>query len=190
MSDPLQNAPEGPSKGMHPAAKGAAWVTICVACVSGFEGIRTVAYKDPVGIPTICFGATEGVFIGEQKTLEDCKALLMSDLYKHKAYLDNPKCMGMDVMDRLHPKTQASIISLVFNTGPGKKGVKDGPCELKSGNKSTMVRYFIAGKDMEACKQFPDWANPPLPGIIKRRQAEMKLCIEGVQEQLELEKNQ
>ena len=38
----------------------AAWIAIAVAAVGAFEGLRTVAYSDPVGIPTICFGETAG----------------------------------------------------------------------------------------------------------------------------------
>jgi lysozyme len=32
--------------------------------VAGFEGLRTRAYLDPVGIPTICYGHTNGVMLG------------------------------------------------------------------------------------------------------------------------------
>jgi lysozyme len=183
-----QNAPEGPQKGWNRARKGTTWVTIAAACIGGYEGCKNYAYRDPVGIPTICFGATSDVNMGDYKSTADCKALLISDIYKHKAALDAPDCIGSEVMDRLPAKVEAAVVSIVFNTGPGKKGVKDGICHLKhTGERSTMAKFLIAGKLTEACHEFPKWANPPLPGIIKRRNDEMRICLEGVAESQQLE---
>ena len=58
------------------AKKKAAWITIAVAAVGGFEGLRTVAYKDPVGIPTACFGETLGVEMGQEYTVEQCREMV------------------------------------------------------------------------------------------------------------------
>jgi lysozyme len=179
----MPDAPEWPQSRWHPAAKGAAWVTIAASCIGAYEGCKTVAYMDPVGIPTICFGQTADVAMGQRKTMDECKKLLLSDIYRHKAYLDAPDCVGSDVMDRLNPKVEAALVSLVYNMGPGKKGTKDGPCHLKAtGAPSTMVRYIVQGDIKAACHEFPKWANPPLPGIIKRRNDEMRLCLEGAEE--------
>lgn len=166
---------------MHPAAKGAAWVTICVGCVSGFEGLRTMAYRDPVGIPTYCFGETRGVTMQSKATPEQCKELLAERVVEFSDKLKAENCLGIAVWARLHAKTQAALVSIIYNTGPGKFGVKDGICELKAHKRpSTMVSLFRAGADAKACAQFLDWAHPPLPGIITRRKVEMNLCLEGV----------
>ena len=44
--------------------------------MAGAEGLRTVAYKDPVGIPTACFGETQGVRLGQTYTVEECRQML------------------------------------------------------------------------------------------------------------------
>ena len=41
---------------------------IAVGIVGGFEGLRTKAYRDVVGVPTICFGETRGVKMGDTAT--------------------------------------------------------------------------------------------------------------------------
>jgi lysozyme len=168
---------------MHPAVKATAWVSICVGCVSGFEGLRTVAYRDPVGIPTYCFGETRGVTMESKATPEECRELLAERVVEFSEKLQADSCLGRDVWVRLSPKTKAALVSLIYNTGPGKYGVKDGPCELKKAKRpSTLVSRFRAGADRLGCDQIKQWANPPLPGIINRRNVEWKLCIEGVEE--------
>jgi lysozyme len=170
-----------PRQGMSGAKKGAAWVVICCTAVAGYEGIRRGAYSDPVGIPTICFGYTHGVKLGDTKSLDECKALLADEVLKVDGQFQ--ACAGQEVVEGLPPKVRASVNSLIYNTGPGKKGIKDGPCELKkTGQPSTMIRLLMAHKWEQACQEFPKWANPPLPGIVKRRNDEMKMCLEGVKE--------
>ena len=59
---------------MSRAQTGTALLAAAVALVSGFEGLRNYAYRDPVGIPTICFGETRGVHMGDYKTTQEGKA--------------------------------------------------------------------------------------------------------------------
>ena len=51
-----------------------------VALVGGFEGLRNYAYRDPIGIPTLCFGETRGVKMGDFKTTAECKDMLADRL--------------------------------------------------------------------------------------------------------------
>ncbi len=55
----------------HKKAK--TWIAICVGCVASFEGLRTIAYRDPIGIPTVCFGETAGVKLGDKITVSIVK---------------------------------------------------------------------------------------------------------------------
>lgn len=165
--------------------RGAAWLTIAVAAVGGYEGLRTQAYKDPVGIPTICFGYTHGVQMGDKKTVEECKELLVDELLAVEKQFD--QCSpGVSEKLKNHPKIKAPVISLLYNTGPGKAGVKDGYCWLKNGNPSSMRRYINAGEYERACNEFPKWATAvggvPLPGLRIRRADEQRMCLEGVRE--------
>jgi lysozyme len=142
-----------------------------VALVSFFEGHRLMPYRDPVGIWTDCVGHTgPDVVPGRKNTPEQCKAKLADDLWKAEYIVDRcyPGITG-------YPK--GAMMSLAFNMGPGGIGVKDGICTLKSGNEPTMRRKFERGDIDGMCHEIPKWANPPLPGIIKRRAAEEKLCL-------------
>jgi lysozyme len=68
--------------------KHVAWLSICVGCLAGAEGLRTVAYKDPVGIPTICFGETKDVQLGQTATAEECKDMLGARVLEFGAAVD------------------------------------------------------------------------------------------------------
>ena len=45
---------------------------LAIAIAAPAEGLRQVAYRDPVGITTICFGSTKGVKMGDTATFEQC----------------------------------------------------------------------------------------------------------------------
>ena len=55
--------------------------------VASFEGFRTVAYLDPVGIPTACFGRTEGVQLGQRYSDAECEEYLFEEVVKFHYYL-------------------------------------------------------------------------------------------------------
>ncbi len=55
---------------------GAVVTALVIGIVGAWEGVRTVAYRDVVGIPTVCFGETRGVKIGDRYTLEECRVML------------------------------------------------------------------------------------------------------------------
>lgn len=40
------------------------------------EGLSTSAYRDPIGIPTVCVGETRGVKMGDRYTREECLEML------------------------------------------------------------------------------------------------------------------
>ena len=151
---------------MQPEArKKAAWVAICVACVSGFEGLRQVAYRDPVGIPTICFGETQGVKLGQKATLEECQGMLIESLLK----ADDAVTQCTDVP--LPPKRRAALVSFTYNVGGGAY------CS------STLVAKLNAGDTVGACNQLLRWNKAKgitLPGLTTRREKERVLCMDGL----------
>jgi lysozyme len=51
-------------------------VALAVALVGAWEGLRTKAYRDAVGVPTVCYGETRGVRMGDRYTVEQCKVML------------------------------------------------------------------------------------------------------------------
>ncbi|MFL9610171.1 lysozyme [Methylobacillus sp. Pita2] len=132
------------------------------------EGLYLAAYRDPVGIPTICFGATRGVQMGDRKTREECEALLDADMLA-----------AIDQVERCVPGLPvgplAAFSDAVYNIGPRIA------CNTET---STAARLLKAGRIADACNQLPLWNKAriagflvPLPGLSKRREAERLVCL-------------
>jgi lysozyme len=149
--------------------KKAVAVLAAIAIAAPAEGLRQKAYLDPVGIPTVCFGSTKGVKLGDQKTTEECKTLLTVEM---REVVDN--------VDRCVPGAPAPVLA-AFSDAAFNLGTKIA-CDTKN---STAARK-LAAKDWEgACKELPKWDKAvvlgvlmPLPGLTKRRLEEMKLCLD------------
>lgn len=143
--------------------KTAAWASLCVACVSSAEGLREYAYRDPVGIPTVCFGETAGVRLGDHKTVAECRALLSDDLLsKYGPAVD--RCIKHPLPDG----RKAAYTSIAYNIGAGAF------C------KSSIARKENAGDYAGACDAlllYNKARGVPLPGLTARRQQERKLCL-------------
>lgn len=163
------------SPGKRPTARKAAVAcAIAVACAAPFEGLRTKAYRDPVGIPTICFGSIRGVKMGDEKTPEECKAMLNSEMLEYSAKIES--CLPPDVYGRLSTNMLAAYASAAYNVGTGLV------CDP---NFSTLARRLHAGIATPAeCKELLKWDKAriagqlvALPGLTKRRQAEYQLCV-------------
>ena len=130
-----------------------------------FENVTLHAYYDPPHVATDCAGHTEGVTINSVATPDDCKLFLREDVLKKEGAVDRL------VKVKLSPKTKAAFISFVFNVGEGKFA------------KSSMLRMINAGRVRDACNQLPRWiyaAGKKENGLVKRRAAEQKLCLEGL----------
>lgn len=149
----------------------AAATALAVAICAPAEGLRQLAYRDPVGIPTICFGHTRGVHMGDWKPLAECEYLLTREMLE--AVYTVEQCVP-----GLPPKTLAAWSDAVYNLGP--KIVCD-PAQ------STAARMLRAGDRIAACHQLPRWNKArvagvmvELPGLTKRRLQERDLCLEGL----------
>jgi len=139
----------------------AGWAALAVAVVGGFEGMRTVAYRDPVGIPTVCFGETRGVHMGDRYTPEQCKEMLGDRLQE----FDRGVAECVDVA-RMTPYRHAAVVSFAYNIGIG------GFC------KSSFARRLNEG-DPRACDELEKYVYAHglrLPGLVRRRHEEAQLC--------------
>ena len=132
------------------------------------EGLRQVAYRDPVGIPTICFGSTRGVKMGDTATADQCKALLTKEM------LEAVQQVEICVPNAPTP-VLAAFADAVYNIGPRIA------CDTAV---STAARLLKVSNWSAACKQLPKWDKArvagtlvALPGLTKRRNAEMELCL-------------
>lgn len=135
--------------------------------VSHFEGKSNTSYLDPVGIWTICYGETKGVRRGDYKTDEDCLNSLAEELTEHH------KKMMMHIKTPISVKEEAAYLSFTYNVGAG------------AFSRSTLLKKLNSGKRLEACAQLLRWdkaGGKRLKGLTLRREAENKLCLEGVKE--------
>lgn len=142
---------------------------IATAIAIPAEGLRQWAYLDPPGILTVCYGSTTDVQRGKKYTLDECKARLDADMLKAIAAVD--ACApGLPV------NVLAAFGDAAYNIGPKVA------CDTE---RSTAARMLKAGDIAAACRQLPRWnratvagVSVPLPGLTKRRAAEMALCLE------------
>lgn len=118
------------------------------------EGVRLKAYLDSVGVPTIGWGHTKGVLMGQTITLEQAEKFFLEDLDSHAA----PILAAVKVPLADHQKD--ALISIAFNIGVG------------AFKKSTFLKRINAGASP---KQIADaimmWKVPE--EIIGRRRAEV-----------------
>jgi lysozyme len=143
-----------------------------IAMVGSFEGVKTIAYRDPVGVPTICFGETRGVKMGDRATLAECRNMLADRLVEFETGMR--KCLKAP--DSIPDGPYQSFLSFSYNAGTSAF------CS------STMARRVNDGDLRGACNEFPKWtkASGPfgtkvtLPGLVKRRKEEQALCLTGV----------
>lgn len=61
------------------------------------EGLSLSAYKDSAGVPTICYGETKGVKMGQRATLSDCQKQLIESAGEHAKALDGLPMQLSDV---------------------------------------------------------------------------------------------
>ncbi|SFM41507.1 glycoside hydrolase family protein [Methylobacterium pseudosasicola] len=65
-------APGPASKGKTCFIAGTLFATLCCTRITGFEGMRTKAYRDGGGVPTVCVGETKGARMGMKFTIAEC----------------------------------------------------------------------------------------------------------------------
>lgn len=151
--------------------KAAGAAAIAVALAAPMEGLRQVAYRDPVGIPTICFGATKGVHMGDTATVAECKARLTEEMLAAVAQVEAcaPDAPGTVL---------AAFGDAAYNLGPRVA------CDTQH---STAARKLQAKDWAGACAELLRWDKASvggvmvsLPGLTKRREAERDLCMRGL----------
>lgn len=147
--------------------KGSAIAAAAIALVGAWEGLRTVAYRDVVGIPTVCFGETRGVKMGDRYTVEECKAMLGDALVEFEQGIR--KCLANP--DMIPAKPYVSFLSLSYNIGQ------------RAFCNSTVARKANAGDIKGACNAIPAWnkaGGRVVKGLVNRRAEERELCLEGL----------
>ncbi|QEQ50387.1 endolysin [Klebsiella phage vB_KpnP_IME308] len=102
------------------------------------EGLSLTAYKDSAGIPTICYGETKGVKMGQRATLSDCQKQLIQSAGEHAKALDG---LPMQLSDA------ALLGALDFTYNVGVAGF----------NGSSVKRHLKSLDYASAAKAVLDW---------------------------------
>lgn len=141
----------------------AAVVAASAGIIGAWEGMRTHAYLDVANIPTICYGSTKGVRLGDTKTESECLELLSEEIAEH--YRGVKSCVTRHVP--LH--VTVALTSLAYNVGVPRF------CS------STLVRLINQGAPPEVyCQQFDRWVyvnGKVVRGLENRRRDEKQLCL-------------
>ena len=149
------------------AVVAAAVIASATPFIAKWEGLKTEAYRDIVGIPTVCYGETRGVSMGDRYTKEECFKMLekaVGEYYQGlQPFITNPN---------IPVSVQASMLELAYNVGISAVG------------RSTMMRLANQGKYVEACNELGKWVKAggkTVKGLENRRaDSKTNLCLKGL----------
>ena len=133
----------------------------CIDFIKSFEGFRAKAYMDLAGIPTVGYGHTEYVDLGDEVTEEEACELLRQDVQEAADAID-------DLVDvELTQGQYDALTSFVFNLG------------RTAFQNSTLLKMINQGKSAKECgPQFDRWIKAGgkiIAGLVRRRAAERKM---------------
>jgi len=149
------------------AAAIAAAVALSVSVIAHFEGYVGHVYRDPVGVPTYCYGETTNVRY-RSYSREECAVLLQARAAKDYA----PKVLDCvpSLIDT--PHVFAASIDAAYNAG------------TQAFCRSRMAKSFNLHRWAEGCNGFVGWyetaKGKKLAGLVRRRAAEKALCAKDL----------
>ena len=128
--------------------------------IKQFEGLYLKAYRCPAGVPTIGYGHTAGVAMGQTITQQQADDYLRRDVRQFE------RAVARLVSVPLTQGQFDALVSFAFNLGEGALA------------QSTLLRLLNAGDYAGAAAQFDRWnkaGGRVLPGLVRRRAAERAL---------------
>lgn len=131
-----------------------------IELIKRHEGLRLSAYYDVAGAPTIGYGHTKGVKIGQNITKEQAETFLREDLSTAEKEVNMHKLP-------LNQNQFDALVSFVYNLGSGN---------FRSSTLLRLIKENVNDPDIE--KQFKRWiyaSGKPYKGLINRRNDEAKL---------------
>lgn len=134
-----------------------------LSIIKRYEGLRLTAYICPAGVPTIGYGSTQGVKMGECITEEEADRLLIADIER----ICYPCIEAFVEADLTQPQFDA-LCSWIFNLGCGAFKGSTFRTMLNSGNIDGAVAQM---------KRWDKGGGKVLPGLVKRRHAEAALFL-------------
>lgn len=130
--------------------------------IKKWEGLRLKAYLCPAGVPTIGYGHTYNVKMGQTISVAQAELFLDHD------YQDAEEQVLSLVKVPLTENQLGALTSFVFNLGAGNL------------SRSTLLRKLNQGDYTSAAEEFNKWVfagGKKLNGLVKRRAEERELFI-------------
>lgn len=130
-----------------------------------WEGKRNLPYRDIGGVLTVCHGETQVAM--RRYSDAECAAMLTRHLRDRYA----PPVLRCVPALAVRPAVFAATLSLSYNIGPSAF------C------RSDAARRFRAGQWRAGCDAMRAWVRAGgrrIPGLVRRREAERRLCLTGV----------
>jgi lysozyme len=122
-----------------------------------FEGCKLNAYPDSKGVPTIAYGHTAGVFLGQTCTQAQAEAWLAEDIAWAVSRVN------ADVHVTLTQEQFDACVDFVFNCGVGNF------------ESSTLLKLINKDDLTDAANEFAKWdkaGGQVIAGLLRRRMAE------------------
>ena len=142
--------------------------------VKHFEGLYTDAYICPAGVPTIGYGHTGGVQMGQSITEQEAEDILQADMQKFAVAVE--KAIKVELNDNQF----AALVSFAFNCGEGNLRASTLRRKLNTGDydcvPSELSRWVKATDPKTGKKR-------SLAGLVKRRAAEGELFLKSMDAQ-------
>lgn len=133
--------------------------------IKHFEGCKLSVYLDAVGLPTVGYGHMDKTMkVGTKITQEEANRLLEEDVARFERGVEEL------VTVQLNSNEFSALVCFSFNVG------------LEALKSSTLLKK-VNGKSDAAAQEFLKWTRAGgkvLPGLVRRRQAEMELFLEPV----------
>ena len=128
--------------------------------IKKFEGCKLEAYLDAVDVPTIAYGRTKDVKIGDICTQQQAEDWLEEELVEYEGYVNEA------VKVELTQPQFDSLVSWTYNLGPSNL------------NRSSMLRVLNASDYDNVPAQLKRWnkaGGKVLDGLVRRREAEAEM---------------
>ena len=131
-----------------------------IELIKNYEGLRLEAYVCPAGKPTIGYGHTKNVKLGQKITVEEAEQFFKEDLIIVENEINRHNL-------NINQNQFDALASFIYNVGIGN---------FKT---STLLKKIKANpNDKSIENEFKRWiysGGKVLPGLIKRRNEEAKL---------------
>lgn len=136
--------------------------TVMVSGKTGLEGREYIAYRDIVGVVTVCDGHTGSDIVwGKRYTDKECDALTRRDIQRIAAQVDPHIKVATTETQR------AAIYSFAYNVG------------ATATINSTLLKKLNARDYAGACAELKRWVyagGQKWKGLINRRDVEYQVC--------------